>query len=215
MRTIFRHALGKCCLLPMTILLLNACTLAKVEVNVVGSRTALENQVMGSYEALDEDLQQVASVRAIDPTGKIKEPPPQTREKDEALRATQTIQFRQDDLNCLKELGWVGEKRDGEIAALPYDREKSLKAASKELRDFGERIKDGEVTEIVTQINAARLVVWKRLIETNASLKEEDLPKIREIFGKLNYESARPGEMLQSETDPTRFEPKLEPVAAK
>ena len=59
---------------------LSACTLAKVDVNVVSERTALENQVLGSYNALTQDVLLVASVRGVDPTVAIKTPPKKSRE---------------------------------------------------------------------------------------------------------------------------------------
>jgi hypothetical protein len=204
-------SLTLCLIALLPVFLTPACgPAASVNVNVVGSRTALENQVLGSYQALDEDLALVASVRAIDPTGKIQEPPPVTREKEEALDAARTLQFYQGDLADLKAMKWVAEKRDGEIAVLPYDRGKT----PKEYAEVQKRIKDEEVKDIAGKVNAARMVTWKRIIETSESLKEDDLPKVREIFGKLNYDSAKPGEMIEGADG--KFEPKAEAqVAAK
>jgi len=59
----------------LLMLALSGCTLAKVDVNVVSERTALENQVLGSYNALTQDVLLVASVRGVDPSGVIKTRP--------------------------------------------------------------------------------------------------------------------------------------------
>jgi len=61
----------KISLLSITLFLLFGCTLAQVRVNVVSERTALENQVLGSYNSLSQDVLLVASVRGVDPLGRI------------------------------------------------------------------------------------------------------------------------------------------------
>ena len=75
------------------------CTLAKVDVNVVSERTSLENQVLGTYNRLSEDLLLVASVRGVSPTGKIEVSRQQSPEQQDATRALETISFHADDLN--------------------------------------------------------------------------------------------------------------------
>src|SRR5512140_3401461 len=86
-------------------LLLGGCTLAKVDVNVVSERTSLENQVLGTYNRLSEDLLLVASVRGVSPTGKIEAKPPASPEQQDATRALETISFHADDLESFKRLG--------------------------------------------------------------------------------------------------------------
>ncbi|HKK67753.1 MAG TPA: hypothetical protein VJ946_06055, partial [Bacteroidales bacterium] len=54
---------------------LSGCTLAKVDVEMVSERTALENQVLGSYNSLDSQMLLAASVRGVDATGNISRPP--------------------------------------------------------------------------------------------------------------------------------------------
>src|SRR5512138_1497030 len=105
----------------LTALLLGGCTLAKVDVNVVSERTSLENQVLGTYNSLSEDLLLVVSVRGVSPTGKIEAPPRHTPEQQDATRALETIAFHADDLESFKRLGWVGENRDGLVT--PFTRE--------------------------------------------------------------------------------------------
>ena len=92
---------------------LAGCTLAKVDVNVVSQRTALENQVLGSYNALSDDVLLVASVRGVDPTGKIETPPRKSREYQNAVTAMETLAFHEDDVDAFKRLGWVGENNSG------------------------------------------------------------------------------------------------------
>jgi hypothetical protein len=64
--------------LALILLPLCACTLAKVDVNVVSERTSLENQVLGTYNTINDDLLLVASVRGVSPSGTIAPAPQRT-----------------------------------------------------------------------------------------------------------------------------------------
>jgi len=79
-------------------LALAGCTLAQVEVDVVSERTALENQVLGTYDALDREMLLVASVRGVDSAGQIQEPPRRSGEAADAMEAMQVLAFHDDDL---------------------------------------------------------------------------------------------------------------------
>ena len=171
------------------------CTLAKVDVNVVSERTALENQVLGSYNALTQDVLLVASVRGVDPTGNIRTPPRKSREYQNAVEAIQTLTFHGDDVDAFKRLGWVGEDNQGHLAPFPLKRDK----VPDDLQAFAVRYKQAEFDSVVAQINKAREVVMHRVVETNPDFTERDLPSIRGIFAKLNRENALSGEKIQQE----------------
>jgi uncharacterized protein YdbL (DUF1318 family) len=171
------------------------CTLAKVDVNVVSERTALENQVLGSYNALSEDVLLVASVRGVDPTGKIKAVPRKSREHQNAVMAIETLAFHEDDVDAFKRLGWVGENNLGLLTTFPMNKEN----APDDLQAFAARYPQDEFLSVVKQVNRAREVVMMRVIETNADFTEKDLPRIKRVFAKLNREKALPGEKIQKE----------------
>src|SRR6056297_2539111 len=101
------------CILLLT--LLTGCTLAQVNVEMVSERTALENQVLGTYNSLDAQMLLAASVRGVDESGTISEPPRHSREYKDAITAMQTLDFHADDLEAFKRLGWVGENNQGYI----------------------------------------------------------------------------------------------------
>jgi len=174
---------------------LAGCTLAKVDVNVVSERTALENQVLGSYNALSNDVLLVASVRGVDPTGKIQTPPRKSREYQNAVTAMETLAFHEDDVDAFKRLGWVGENNVGLLTTFPINREK----APDDLQAFAARYPQEEFLSVVQQVNQAREVVMIRVVETNAAFTEKDLPEIKKVFAKLNREKALPGEKIQKE----------------
>jgi hypothetical protein len=185
----------KGCFLTLILMVMAGCTLAKVEVNVVSERTALENQVLGSYNALSQDVLLVASVRGVDPSGKIKTPPRKSREYQNAVDAVETLAFHQDDVDAFKRLGWAGENKQGFLTPFPMNKEK----APDDLQSFAARYQQGEFDSVVQQVNGARKVVMMRVVETNADLTEKDLPEIQRVFAKLNRENALPGEKVQKE----------------
>ncbi|MBI4775085.1 MAG: DUF1318 domain-containing protein [Deltaproteobacteria bacterium] len=171
------------------------CTLAKVQVNVVSERTALENQVLGSYNSLNREVLTVASVRGVDPLGRIEEPPRTSGEQEEVNTALETIAFHADDLDAFKRLGWVGENNEGLLASFPMDKDN----APESLGEFAARYKEDEFKYVVGQINDAREKVMRRVIQINESFTQDDLPKIRRVFGDLNRENASSGDRVQAE----------------
>jgi uncharacterized protein YdbL (DUF1318 family) len=170
---------------------LTGCTLAEVKVNVASERTSLENQILDS---LSEETLLVASVRGVDPLGRIQTPPPKSREQQDAITAMQVTSFHADDVEAFKRLGWVGEGNQGLLAAFPLTRDK----APDDLKDFATRYPQQEFDSVLAEVNRARESIMRRAIETNAALTQADLPKVRAVFAKLAEDTARPGEKLQA-----------------
>ena len=177
-------------------LALTGCTLAKVDVNVVSERTSLENQVLGTYNSLSEDVLLVASVRGVSPTGKIESPPHRTPEQQDAVRALETISFHADDIDSFKRLGWVGENLEGLLT--PFEREVP-KQASAELKAFAAAYRDGEFRQVVDEVNRSREVLMMRVVQTNENFTVKDLPAIRKVFAGINRRNSAPGSKVQEE----------------
>ncbi|MFH1350531.1 MAG: DUF1318 domain-containing protein [Pseudomonadota bacterium] len=171
------------------------CTLAEVRVSVVSERTALENQVLGSYNSLTQDVLLVASVRGVDPMGRIQTPPRTSREHQDAIEAIQILSFHEDDVAAFKRLKWVGENNEGLLTAFPMGKED----VQEDLKGFAARYGAEEFNTVVKEVNTAREVVMRRVVEVNENFTKEDLPKIRKVFGKLNRENALPGERIHNE----------------
>lgn len=176
-------------------LLFFGCTLAQVQVNVVSERTALENQVLGSYNSLADEVMLVASVRGMDPTGRIEQPPRRSREQQDAIEAMQVLAFNEDDIDAFKRLGWVGEDNRGLLEEFPMEKT----AVPDELKEFAQRYGEDEFRNVLTQVNEARERIMRRVVETNPHLSEKDLPDVRRVFAKLNREHALSGEKIQNE----------------
>lgn len=176
-------------------LLLSNCTLAKVKIDVVSERTSLENQVLGTYNSLDRDMLLVASVRGVDPKGKLHKPIRQSQERKDAIEAMQTLAFHEDDLQSFKRLGWVGENNEGLITVFSMDKEN----VPDELQAFADRYRQDEFQAVINQVNRARTVVMQRVIQLNENFTESDLPKIKKVFASLNRNNALSGEKIQRE----------------
>ena len=163
--------------------LLGGCGGPIVGVTVVDERTALENQVLGSYQELNQEALLVASVRYIDPKGKLVESPELAPGKKKAIRAIQRSSFNKDDIDRLKSLGILGENNQGGVTLLAP-----------------ERVEDGQrafVANLVKEEKSDREVIMRRVIETNEQLSDKDLPRVRRTFAALNRDKARVGEMVQ------------------
>jgi uncharacterized protein YdbL (DUF1318 family) len=181
-------------ILAAALVVLSGCTLAEVKVNVASERTSLENQILGSYNSLSEETLLVASVRGVDPLGRIQTPPRKSGEQQDAISAMQVTSFHADDVDAFKRLGWVGEDNQGLLKAFPLTRDH----APDDLKDFAARYRQQEFDAVLAEVNRARNTIMRRAIDTNASLTPADLPKVRAVFAKLAEDTAKPGDKLQA-----------------
>ena len=168
---------------------LQACSgkLADVNVTVVDQKTALENQVLGSYEELDQDVLLLASVRSVDENGKLKtvrEVPPG---KMKAIRAKQRQEFNHDDIVRFKQEGAAGEGRDGYLHFFETEKTRS----DPKYKTF--------VQTLIAEENEDRRTIYERIVATNPAFSEGDLPKVAAISASLNINNARKGEKIQAE----------------
>ena len=105
-------------------MLLSACfgKLVDVNVTVVDEKTALENQILGSYEELGNEMTLLASVRSVDESGKLKSVPEIPPGKRKAIRAMQRKEFNRDDIANFKKLGCAGESNDGLLVFIEVEK---------------------------------------------------------------------------------------------
>jgi len=165
--------------------LLTACGGPLVGVTVVDERTALENQVLGTYQELTQEVMLVASVRYIDPQGKLQHTKKLPQGKKKVIRALQRVSFNKDDLIRYKRSGAIGENNEGGITLLAPEKIKP------ENREF--------VENLIQEENTDRVIIMNRVIETNETLTQQDLPKVYAMFAALNRDNAFTGEWIQLE----------------
>ncbi|MFQ5674042.1 MAG: DUF1318 domain-containing protein [Nitrospinales bacterium] len=172
----------------LTVALVSACgKLVDVDVTVVDQKTALENQVLGSYEELGKETVLLASVRSVDENGKLQpvaEIPPG---KMKAIRAVQRMEFNRDDILKFKKLGCAGESNDGLLKFFECEKARG----DSKFKTFAQAI--------IKEENADRLAVLQRIVATNVNFSEDDLPKVRKIYAKLNQDNSEPGVKIQTE----------------
>lgn len=176
------------CLGLGTAILLSACgKLIDVNVTVVDQKTALENQILGSYEELGNEMVLLASVRSMDENGKLKtvaEIPPG---KKRAIRAMQRVEFNRDDIQMFKKRGCAGEANDGRLKFF-----KCPKAATDpKFEKFAQTL--------IKEENEDRSVILQRIIATNIDLSEADLPEVWKVYASLNRNNSQPGDKIQME----------------
>ena len=176
------------------LLFISGCTLAKVDVNVVSERTSLENQVLGTYNSLSEDMLLVASVRGVSPRGVIDAPVRHTPEQADATRAMETIAFHADDIETFKRFGWIGENLDGLLTAFVRE---TPKGATEELKSFAANYGKAEFQQVVKEVNQSREVLMMRVVQTNENFTVKDLPAIRVVFARMNRQNSAPGSKVQ------------------
>ncbi|MCP4346305.1 MAG: YdbL family protein [Desulfobacterales bacterium] len=178
-------------------ILICSCTLAQVKVEVLSERTALENQVLGTYNSLDNEMLLAASVRGVDSDGRIRKPQQHSQEYEDTMTSMQILAFHADDIQAFKQLGWTGENKQGLLTTFPMKK----KGISEDLEKFAARYKQEEFNAVISQVNQAREAIMRRVIDMNENLAENNFLEVRSIFWKLNIENALPGEKIQAEND--------------
>jgi len=174
----------------MLVLVLAGCggKLVDINVTIVDQKTALENQILGSFEELSNEVLLLASVRSIDEEGKLKPVTEIPKGKLRALRAMQRQEFNRDDIQEFKQTLCAGEGNDGTLKFFDNARTKT----DAKFKEFAEAI--------IAEENEDRLIILQRIVATNENFTEQDLPKIRKISASLNRDNAKPGEKIQQES---------------
>lgn len=171
-----------CSLLLLSLLgpAFGGCVSARI--NVVDERTALENQILGRYQELDESLLQLASVRAGQDEGWT---PEQATVRDNAIRARRIQRFVQDDVDELLRLGCLGEGRTARLIARPC-------AEAENDRKLDERVQ-----RVARLENEARQAILIFVIETTPEFSRKDLPRLESAWARLRAEQAPAGTWLE------------------
>lgn len=153
-------------------------------IQVVDERTALENQILGVYERLDDDLQLLASVR--EPVAASGDEPAHHQLRRQALQARRLEVFFRDDVDEFKQAGCLGEGRDGQLARRPCPVD-------------GDARRTAWLERVLEQVNEARRRIVEYIVATSLELAPGDIEQVRAVFVRLRREEARKGEWLQQD----------------
>jgi len=164
--------------------ILSSCSIKAPEVTVTGEKTALENQVIGTFEKIENETWLVASVRS---SGKRKKTDI-SAEQQRVLEAVRNRKFNLDEINEYKHDGIVGENNHGLL----------------ELRLAGGKADDPEykrrVKELVAEENQDRKIIMNRVYEINEEAAEVGKDKVYQIFASMHQDQTKPGEWIQLES---------------
>ncbi len=169
------------------LLLASGCTRPFLGINlfVVGERTALERQVLGTYEQIGRDLATYASVRGVNPDGTLSPPPELTESQQEAIAAMNNRRYNRDDVDLLLRTQLAGEGRNGMLVPL-VDQIHPVEGLSAEF-----------IRELIAEENEDREVILARLMETTPGVEDDDREEVEWILAGLNRDMAPQGSMYQ------------------
>lgn len=165
------------------VFLLTACSIKAPEVRVTGEKTALEKEVLGTYEKMEEDTWMIASTREARGEDAVKLHP----EKKNVLEALQEQKFNKDDIDEFKRKSYVGEGNQGLLEIRP----------SQELEKDAEKMTF--VQEIIQEENKDRDIIMARVVELNDNLKKSKRMEILAIFARMNQENSPKGTWIQGQ----------------
>ncbi|MHC5034937.1 MAG: YdbL family probable chaperone protein [Planctomycetota bacterium] len=192
MRRIVRTRVGL--LLALGLLVACGCNplerLVGTEIAVKGGQRSLEEQILGSFEQIGEEVYLLAGVRAVDPVSGVPTPPrPMTPSERRALAARRRMEFNRDDVLAFKAEGYVGEGSDA-LLVLFDARLRDLQAADPRRFEL--------VKEIAAEENEDRLIVMQRIVDTSPALHgSQGLATVGRILAAKYRREARPGARLQ------------------
>ncbi len=168
-------------LLFFIVLLFTQCSVKTPEITLTGEKTALENQVLGNYEQVENDIWVTASSRA----GKTQRDTLRSARQQNVLDALRARKFNQDEISELKKAHVIGENNQGFVEILggeQYDNNPQYR---------------NMVNRIVEDENQARRVIYQRLVTVNNRAKYTAETRVKSVFASMRQQESPAGTMIQ------------------
>jgi len=160
----------------VAVLLAAGCAQVEFNLELVDTKTMMENQIIGSYEELGEDVWLVSNVRSGEELPPLEELAETDPERARALTAYADSLFLDEELRRLKAAGLVGETAEGYLALTPLG------------------VDDPFTAELVERENANRRIIFERLAAVTAELSAPDpVAEVARTYGRLFTERRLPG----------------------
>lgn len=150
---------------------------------ITSQRTALENQVMGIYQELDDEVLLLSTMRGL----KRNENSEQKVISD-VLYHKQNQNFNKDDIEEMKDKGWVGEMRDGRLGVI----DKHVVALKSESGLTLMRL-------LVSQENRDREAIWRHVLARTGRESKKGLEYVGRIFGDMQIAALSAGQWYEGE----------------
>ena len=178
-----KPCLTYCCLwLSLLLVFFIGCAPAEVKVQLIGTRTSLESQVLGSYKQIGQEAWLISSVRGSSSSRDKLSPG-----KKEVFTAIENQEFNADDVIEFKDAGIVGEDNQGQLVIKEIPRVHQGSQYEKLIH------------EIISEENHDRLIIIRRIIMENPQLKQGDLSAVRKTFARIYWQKAAPHHWLLTE----------------
>ena len=165
------------CFVPFIFFFFLNCSIKSPEFTITGQKTALEQQVLGSYQHLTDNAIVTTSARSAgDGTEK------EGVQQQVILQAVQNQKFNRDEINELKQEKVVGENNRGYLEILPtskYEQDERYTTL---------------VDKLVDEENRDRRIIYQRVLVMNRLAREEETGS---IFADMQIEQSAPGTMVQ------------------
>lgn len=166
--------------LLLTLNLCLSCSIKTPEITLTGEKTALENQILGSFEQLaTQNLLTTSSRTASDLSA--------GEQEESVLQAMQNQKFNKDEIDELKRDKVIGENNRGYLEILGNDKY-GKDPIYKKIAD-----------QLVADENRDRHIIYQRLLAVNTAAASATEAQLGETFAKMQIEKALPGTMIQLE----------------
>jgi hypothetical protein len=168
-------------------LLLQACV--SVRAVSVDQKSTLEQQFIGEYEELTEDLQTIASVRAsANGLGDAGDDP-----YARALQARRVQLFYKDDIEKARARGCVGEALDGRMHAL-----KCREVGGASTQPSSLPVVEPQSARLVGMENEAREALVEYALSKSNNLKETDRQLVWQAYRRVVLSTLKKGDLVQN-----------------
>jgi hypothetical protein len=157
------------------------CSVKAPEVQITGEKTALENQVLGTYQQIQNDAFVIASTRSMESgnTATL------SSQKQQVLESVQNRKFNKDDIDEFKRAKVVGENNKGFLTVFQTERYNQ----DLEYKHM--------VDQLISEENRDREVIYERVIAINELASDTDEKKLDDIFAKLQFDNSEIGTRIQ------------------
>ena len=160
--------------------IISGCAIQTPEVRITGEKTALENQILGHYARLEEEVWMLVSYRSPDSTEQSF-----SQERRQMLEAMRNRMFNRDDVEEFKTDGVVGEALTGLLEIRPTDQYEE------------DNIYRRRVDVVVREENRDRQVIMVRIVELETDLDTRESEQIAVVFARLNQEGSPDGTWIE------------------
>jgi len=171
--------MGKITCFALGLCFLVSCSIKPPEITLTGEKTALESQILGSYERLTTNTMVTTSVRAAEPGSAAGS----DADNQVLIEAVQSQKFNKDETNELKQDKVIGENNQGFLVVLEHEKYHQ----DSQFKKF--------VDSLVEEENRNRRIIYQRVFALNDVEESEDSMY---IFAQKQQEQSKPGTMIQN-----------------